>query len=56
MNLALDAAGAQQTILPAAKLVPENRQAAIDEVRAAKDWSVLARATRRRAGLTEDSA
>ena len=56
VNLALDAAAAKQTVLPAAKIVQENMQAAIDQGLAAKDWSVLAKATRRRAGLSEEAA
>jgi len=51
VNLALEAARATRTVLPAADIVRETMLAAIDQGLGDKDWSVLARATRRRAGL-----
>ena len=56
VNLALDAAQAKQVVLPAAEIVRENMLAAIDQGLGAKDWSVLAKVTRRRAGLDEGVA
>ena len=56
VNLALDAATAKRTTLPAAELVRENMRAAIDQGMGAKDWSILAKMTRRRAGLGDDVA
>ena len=56
MNLALAAAGAKQASLPAAEIVRENLQGAIAAGLGDKDWSALARMTRRRAGLPEETA
>lgn len=50
VNLALDAAQAKQTVLPAAAIVRENMLKAIDAGLGSKDWSVLATMTRRGAG------
>ena len=51
VNLALEAARATRTVLPAADIVRETMLAAIDQGLGDKDWSVLAKMTRRRAGL-----
>lgn len=51
VNLALDAAKAKHAVLPAAEIVRENLQTAIEQGLGAKDWSALAKTTRRRAGL-----
>ena len=56
VNLALDAAGAKQASLPAAEIVRENLQRAVEQGMGDKDWSALAKATRRRAGLPEGVA
>jgi 3-hydroxyisobutyrate dehydrogenase-like beta-hydroxyacid dehydrogenase len=56
VNLALDAADAKQVSLPAAEIVRENMDTAIDQGMGSKDWSILAKVTRRRAGLTEEIA
>ena len=56
VNLALDAAEAKGTILPAAEIVRENMRSAIDQGLGAKDWSILAKVTRRRAGLDQGIA
>ena len=56
VNLALDAAKAKHAVLPAAEIVRENMQSGIDQGMGAKDWSILAKATRRRAGLDEGVA
>ena len=56
VNLAREAAQATQTVLPAVEIVHENMLTAIDQGLGAKDWSVLAKVTRRRAGLAEDAA
>ena len=56
VNLALDAATATRTTLPAAELVRENMLAAAEQGMGAKDWSILAKMTRRRAGLGDDVA
>lgn len=53
VNLALEAAEAKHAVLPAAEIVRENMQRAIDQGLGSKDWSVLAKMTRRRAGLEE---
>ena len=53
VNLAIEAAEAKHAVLPAAQIVRENMLAAIEQGLGAKDWSVLAKATRRRAGLDE---
>ncbi|MEO8937280.1 MAG: NAD(P)-dependent oxidoreductase [Burkholderiaceae bacterium] len=51
VDLALDAAAAKNAELPAARLVRENMQMAIDQGYGDKDWSILAKITRLRAGL-----
>ena len=56
VNLALDAAKAKEATLPAAQIVRENLQQAVDQGLGEKDWSALAKATRRRAGLAEGVA
>ena len=53
VHLALDAAKAKNAELGAAQVVRENMQHAIDEGLGDKDWSVLAQATQRRAGVKE---
>ena len=55
VNLALDAAKAKQVDLPAAEIVRENMDQAVAQGLGDKDWSALAQATRRRAGLEEQS-
>jgi len=56
VNLALDAAQAKNAVLPALEIVRANMLDAIDQGLGSKDWSVLAKVTRRRAGLSEDVA
>lgn len=56
VNLALDAARAKGATLPAAEIVRENLQAGVEQGLGDKDWSALARVTRRRAGLDEKIA
>lgn len=56
VNLALDAAKAKHVVLPAAEIVRENMDQAVAQGLGDKDWSALAQATRRRAGLTEGEA
>jgi 3-hydroxyisobutyrate dehydrogenase-like beta-hydroxyacid dehydrogenase len=56
VNLALDAAAAKGTVLPAAEIVRENMNQAIALGLGAKDWSILAKMVRRRAGLSDDVA
>ncbi len=56
VNLALDAAKAKHAVLPAAEIVRENMSQAVDQGLGAKDWSALAKVTRRRAGLAEGIA
>jgi len=56
VNLALDAAKDKHAVLPAAEIVRENMLAAIDEGLGGKDWSILAKMVRRRAGLKVDVA
>ncbi len=56
VNLALDAAHATHTVLPSAQIVRENMQNAIEQGLGAKDWSILAKIARRRAGMSEDAA
>ena len=53
VNLALDAARARSAVLPAAEIVRETMAAAVEQGLGAKDWSILAKVTRRRAGLAE---
>jgi 3-hydroxyisobutyrate dehydrogenase-like beta-hydroxyacid dehydrogenase len=56
VNLAFAAADATNTVLPAAAIVRENMQHAVEQGLGAKDWSILAKMTRRRAGLGDDVA
>ena len=56
VNLALDAAKAKHTVLPAAEIVRENLNKAVDQGLGSKDWSALAKIIRRRAGLEEGVA
>ena len=56
VNLALDAAKVKGASLPAAQIVRENLEQAVDQGLGDKDWSALAKATRRRAGLAEGVA
>lgn len=56
VDLALDAARAKHTVLPAAERVRDGMQAGIDQGFGGKDWSILAKMTRRRAGLADDVA
>lgn len=56
VNLALDAAQARNTVLPALELVRQNMRNAVGQGWGSKDWSILAKMTRRRAGLDEESA
>lgn len=56
VNLALDAAKAKDATLPAAEIVRENLQQAVNGGLGDKDWSALAKVTRRRAGLAEGVA
>jgi len=56
VNLALDAAQAKNAVLPALEIVRANMLEAIDQGLGSKDWSVLAKVARRRAGLGEDVA
>ena len=56
VNLALEAAEAKQASLPAVDIVRENMLAAIDQGLGDKDWSILAKIARRRAGLDEGVA
>ena len=53
VNLALDAAKAKDAVLPAAEIVRQNMSQAVEQGLGAKDWSALAKVTRRRAGLAE---
>ena len=51
VNLALEAASEKSMVLPAAQIVRENMLRAIDQGLGDKDWSIVAKLTRRRAGL-----
>ena len=53
VNLALEAAKAKHTALPAAEIVRENMLEAVDQGLGSKDWSALAKVTHRRAGLED---
>ena len=53
VNLALEAAKAKHALLPAAEIVRENMLTAVDQGLGSKDWSALAKVTRRRAGLED---
>lgn len=56
VNLALDAAKAKHAVLPAAEIVQENLNKAVEQGLGSKDWSALAKTSRRQAGLEEDVA
>ncbi len=56
VDLALEAARTKNAILPAATIVRENMIDAVDRGLGAKDWSILAKMTRRRAGLPDGEA
>jgi 3-hydroxyisobutyrate dehydrogenase-like beta-hydroxyacid dehydrogenase len=56
VNLAFEAADAKGTVLPGAKIVRDNMQAAVAQGLGDKDWSILAKIARRRAGLDGDKA
>ncbi len=56
VNLALEAANAKNAALPAAEIVRENMLTAVDQGMGSKDWSILAKVARRRAGLDEGVA
>jgi 3-hydroxyisobutyrate dehydrogenase-like beta-hydroxyacid dehydrogenase len=56
VNLALEAAAQTNIKLPAAQIVRENMLQAIDQGQADKDWSIVAKFTRRRAGLDDSVA
>jgi hypothetical protein len=56
VNLALEAAKAKQALLPAAEIVRETMLEAVEQGLGSKDWSALAKVTRRRAGLEEAEA
>ena len=56
VDLALDAAKVKGASLPAAQIVRENLEQAVNQGLGDKDWSALAKATRRRAGLAEEVA
>ena len=56
VNLAFEAANAKNAALPAAEIVRENMLTAVDQGLGSKDWSILAKVARRRAGLDEGVA
>ena len=56
VNLALEAARASGIVLPSAEIVRENMAAAVEQGMGDKDWSILAKIARRRAGLDEGVA
>jgi len=56
VNLTLEAARASGTVLPSAEIVRENMAAAVEQGMGGKDWSILAKVARRRAGLNEGVA
>jgi len=56
VNLALEAALDKGLVLPAAQIVRENMLQAIDQGLGDKDWSIVAKLTRRRAGLDDSIA
>jgi len=53
VTLALDAAAAKDAALPATSIVRDMMAAAVDQGFGAKDWSILAKVTRQKAGLGE---
>ena len=56
VNLALDAAREKGATLPSAEIVRENMMQAIDQGLGDKDWSIVAKIARRRAGLDKGIA
>ncbi len=56
VNLAFEAAAAKHIQLPGAEVVRENMLEAVAQGLGAKDWSILAKLARRRAGLGDDVA
>jgi 3-hydroxyisobutyrate dehydrogenase-like beta-hydroxyacid dehydrogenase len=56
VNLALEAAKAKHALLHATEIARENMLKAVDQGLGSKDWSALAKVTRRRAGLEEGEA
>ena len=50
VNLALEVAKAKQALLPAAEIVRETMLEAVEQGLGSKDWSDLAKVTRRRTG------
>ena len=56
VNLALEAAKAKGASLPTAEIVRENMQKGVEQGLGSKDWSILAKVARRRAGLSEEVA
>lgn len=56
VDLALAAASDAGVSLPAAEIVRQNMQTAVSQGLGGRDWSVLAQATRQRAGLGDDIA
>lgn len=56
VNLALEAAAEKDLALPAAQIVRENMLQGIEQGLGSKDWSILAKVTRQRAGLKEGVA
>ncbi len=56
VNLALAAAAQTNTVLPSAEIVRANMDTAIAEGLGAKDWSIVAKIARRRAGLADGVA
>ena len=56
INLALDAANAKSGRMPAAEIVRQSMMEAVDNGFGSLDWSVFAKVTRRRGGLSEDAA
>ncbi len=54
VNLALDAAKAKNAELGAAQIVQQNLMQAVDQGLGDKDWSALAQATQRRAGVQRE--
>jgi 3-hydroxyisobutyrate dehydrogenase-like beta-hydroxyacid dehydrogenase len=56
VDLALAAAKAKNTLLPTADIVRDNMQRAVDQGWGSKDWAILAKVARQRAGLKDDVA
>jgi 3-hydroxyisobutyrate dehydrogenase-like beta-hydroxyacid dehydrogenase len=55
VDLALNAAEAKGAPLPAAVIVRNAMMEAVDQGLGAKDWSILAKVTRQKAGLDQKS-